>query len=163
MSSPEDSITFYALQRQQQSQQQKDVAAPENEEDNNPENENKSQSSTISSKGEGKKDKDVSKKHQALVEQAGAGSKKHPRLTSDVSREEQGDKGFKMTETQTTLPPINDLLLAKSSCCIPYMDPSMSDEEAKKCILSFINDERIPSKTCFNVFQTTLKLFNGGR
>jgi hypothetical protein len=43
------------------------------------------------------------------------------------------------------------------------MDPSMSDEEAKKYILSFINDERIPPKTHFNVFQTTLKLFNGGR
>jgi hypothetical protein len=42
------------------------------------------------------------------------------------------------------------------------MDPSMSEEEVRKYIHSFANDGRNPPSTVFNVFQTALKLFNGG-
>jgi hypothetical protein len=54
------------------------------------------------------------------------------------------------------------LLDASFSFSVPYMDVSMSHEDVKDYIVSFANDKRIPPTTVFNVFQTTLKLFNGG-
>ncbi len=55
---------------------------------------------------------------------------------------------------------IDELKRAMSSGCIPYMAEGLSDEEIRRYIISFAEDKRIPSQTLFNVFQTTLKLFN---
>ena len=60
------------------------------------------------------------------------------------------------------MPIMDELLTARSRQCIPYMDPQMSPEEAKEYILSFVNDQRISPQMMFNLFQTTLKLFNAG-
>ena len=55
---------------------------------------------------------------------------------------------------------IDELKRAMSGSCIPYMAEGLSEEEIRRYIISFAEDKRIPSQTLFNVFQTTLKLFN---
>ena len=60
------------------------------------------------------------------------------------------------------MPSFDDLKLATSSRCVPYMDENLSDEDMRRYMMSFVNDKRIPSDTLFNIFQMTLKLFNTG-
>jgi hypothetical protein len=73
---------------------------------------------------------------------------------------------FSMIEFSTnrlilvTVPTMDDLKKAAFSCGIPYMAEDLSHEEMRKYIISFVDDKRIPSNVLFNLFQTTLKLFN---
>jgi hypothetical protein len=59
-----------------------------------------------------------------------------------------------------TMPSLDELQRATSSRCVPYMADDLSDEELRRYITSFAEDKTIPRDTLFNVFQTTLKLFN---
>ena len=104
------------------------------------------------------------------------GPRKQARYTS---AEEQGEEDPKITETQghclfasvitlltylftVTLPNADELIAANSRHSIPYMDSAMDPQEIREYIHSFVDDGRIPSQTLFNLFQTTLRMFNAG-
>ncbi|KAH9009309.1 hypothetical protein EDB85DRAFT_1903140 [Lactarius pseudohatsudake] len=115
------------------------------------------------SEGEGDKEgqeKEVTKKCQASTE---GGSSKCAKFDPPAPSAQQPTQGSYAGEaTQEPIYSIDELKKAISPFCLLYMDWAMPEEEIRKYLISFINDKRIPLQTLFNLFQTSIKLYNVG-
>ncbi|KAH9008966.1 hypothetical protein EDB84DRAFT_1571634 [Lactarius hengduanensis] len=116
------------------------------------------------SEGEGDKegqDKEVTKKCPASTEEGGS-SKRAKFDPPAPSAQQQTQGSYPGEATQEPIYSIDELKKAISPYCLPYMDWAMQEEEVREYLTSFINDKRIPTQTLFNLFQTSIKLYNVG-
>ncbi|KAH8976411.1 hypothetical protein EDB86DRAFT_3112403 [Lactarius hatsudake] len=115
------------------------------------------------SEGEGDKEgqeKEVTKKRPVSTE--GGASKRAKFDPPAPSAQQQTQESYAGEATQEPIYSIDELKKAESPHCIPYMDWSMPEEDIREYLNSFINDKRIPAQTLFNLFQTSIKLYNVG-
>ncbi|KAH9023023.1 hypothetical protein EDB83DRAFT_2527341 [Lactarius deliciosus] len=106
-------------------------------------------------------EKEVAKKRPVSTEEGGS-SKRAKFDPPAPSAQQQTQGSYAGEATQEPIYSIDELKKAESPHCIPYMDWSMPEEDIREYLTSFINDKRIPAQTLFNLFQTSIKLYNVG-
>ncbi|KAI9431151.1 hypothetical protein H4582DRAFT_2085411 [Lactarius indigo] len=152
-------------QQQQEEEEEQQQLQQEGEQRQQQQEEEQEQGQEQQQEDEEGKEKEVTKKRPALTQEEGSSKRAKPGHPSRApSTEEQTQESYAGAgdATQEPIYSIDALKKARSPHCIPYMDWSMPEEDIREYLTSFINDKRIPTQTLFNVFQTSIKLYNVG-